>query len=552
MNFHRLRQEKQVDLTTKEVSRPLWDAESKALKVLLQHPYLDPTWIGEYLGAPVRANKALSLLRARGYAERWTFTRERTALRSVWAITPEGVSALAQQLGVKTSELVRAYAYRRGRMTWVVLNLERVTMIRRFIKILEGYNPSDTGPRMSVALAPIHAAVSPVWRWQVTLWQEEIQVEGKQGNSIRLVEFHGEVTLKHCDNERYLCVFIEYDNPNVPVQAQRARFVRWLKAENARRVFDAEGNLLMPALVVVAHNAYRRSDYIELFRQIATGNRLALPGIYIAVETDVDRAAGNPAQRMWHQVGVGEGRMLLEDERGWAKELVHARSRATVARVQTQAPVLIVPASEGNPTGVAADDLAALNLAVRFTDHRLIRLLGAHPLLSAQETAVLLQCDRAQISAGLKKLVAMGLIESTSAPSPDALMEAAEIAIDARKFKRKMETRYYVTTERGERYLAAIDGFGEALERYRKAKLWSPDQTNRLVRQWSHTRLGNILFAKLAQAIQSRNLQLEWLSETESRLYFSISGKQYVFDKRKQHHAITENSTTCSLTSRSR
>lgn len=529
MNFHRLRKEKQVDGATKERSRPLWAAEIKVLKVLLQHPYLDPSWMGEYLGAPVRVNKALSLLRARGYAERWTFTREQTALRSIWAITPEGVSALAQQLGEKTSELVRAYAYRRGRMTWLVLNLERVTMIRRFVKILEGYNQLDTGPRKSVALAPIDAPVSPVWRWQVIAWQEEIQIEGKQGNSTRLVEFHCEVTLKHCDDEHYLRIFIEYDNPNVPAQAQRARFVRWLMAENARRVFDAGGNLLMPALVVIAPNAYRQSDYIELFRGIATGNRLALPGTYIALEADVDTVGGNPAERIWHNVNAGEKRMLLEDERGWVKELDHPRSRTTVTRVKAQAQVLIVPASESKNTGVAADDLAALNLAIRFTDHKLIRLIAGHPLLSEQEMAILLRCDRAQISAGLKKLVAMDLIESTSAPSPDALLEVAEIAMDARKFKRKMETRYYVTTERGEGYLAATDGFGEALERYRKAKLWSPEQTQRLVRQWSHTRLGNILFAKLALAMQARNLELEWFSETESRLYFSINGKQYAF-----------------------
>jgi len=529
MNSHHLRKEKQVDVAAKERSRPLWAAETKLLEVLLQHPYLDPSWMGEYLGAPVRVNKALSLLRARGYAERWTFTREQTALRSIWAITPEGVSALAQQLGEKTSELVRAYAYRRGRMTWLVLNLERVTMIRRFVKILEGYNPFDTGPRKSVALAPIDAPVSPVWRWQVIAWREEIQIEGKQGNSTRLVEFHCEVTLKHCDDELYLRILIECDNPNVPVQAQRARFVRWLKAENARRVIDANGNLLMPALVVIAHNAYRRGEYIELFRQIAIGNRLALPGIYVAAETDVDTVGGNPAQRIWHNVNAGERRMLLQDERGWTKDFDHPRSRVIVMRVQAQAPVLVVPISESKNTGVAADDLAALNLAIRFTDHMLIRLIAAHPLLSEQEMAVLLECDRAQISVGLKKLVSMDLIESTSAPSPDALLEVAEIAMDARKFKRKLETRYYVTTEIGERYLAAIDGFGAALARYRQAKLWSPEQTQRLIRQWSHTRLGNILFIKLAQAIHARNLEMEWLSETESRLYFTLNGKQYAF-----------------------
>src|SRR5581483_8247741 len=107
-----------------------------------------------------------------------------------------------------------------------------------------------------------------------------------------------------------------------------------------------------------------------------------------------------------------EGLMLLADERGWTKGLAHSSSRATVIRVQSQVPVLVVPPTDGRTVGIAADDLAALNLSIRSTDHRLIRLIAAHPLLSEQEMAILMRCDRAQISAGLKKLVAMNLIES--------------------------------------------------------------------------------------------------------------------------------------------
>lgn len=520
---------KQVHPATKEISRPLWQVEEKVLKVLLAHPYLDPSWVAEYLGAPVRVNKALSLLHARGYAQRWMFTREQTALRSVWAITPEGVSALARRQGVQEAELIGTYCYRRGRMTWLLLNLERVTQVRRLMKILEGLNPPNTGPRNALALVPIAMSRSPAWKWQIVSWHEEIQVEGKQGKFTPPVAFHGGVVLRHCENGRQLRFFIEYDNPNVPVQAQRDRFVRWLMAQQQAHSFDAEGNLLMPAIAIVAQNEYRLSDYVEVFRQIALRYRLSLPGIYLAVETAVDAARGNPAQHIWYNVNAGERRMFLEEERGCAAEFDSQRWQPIVTRVKVKTPILITPASDGETIGVAVDDLASLNLAIKFTDQRLIRLIAAHPLLSEQEMATLVQCDRAQIARSLGKLAGLGFIEKMFAPSPDVMMEAAGIEMDARKFKRKMEIRYYVTTERGERYMAAIDGFGAALARYRQVKLWSPDQTKRLIRHWSHTRLGNILFVKLAQAIQERDLELEWFSEAESRLYFTVNGKRHAF-----------------------
>lgn len=523
-------QQKQFErVKTIKGARSLWHVEENVLQVLLEHPYLDPTWIGEYLGAPVRVNKALSLLRARGYAERWTFTREQTALRSVWAITPEGVCALAEQRGIENAALERAFTYRRGRIVWLALNLERVTQVRRFVKLLEGLNPSNAGPRQSLAVAAVAAPLSPLWKWQIVAWQEEVQVESKPGKFTASIPFHGQVMLKQCEGERFVRCFIEYDNPNVPVPGQRERFARWLRAQRAQNTFDREGNLLTPALVVIAHDAYRLNEYIELFRRLALRYRFALPGIYLAAETEVDAARADPAQRIWYSIGVGARRTLLEDESGWTVELENPRWRPIVARVQGQTPILITPARQDRTRGVTLQEMAALNLALRLTDHKLMRWIAAHPLLSEQELAVLMPCDRAQVSKGLKKLVTLDLIEKKSAPSPDALREIAETMMDTRTLKHKMKTRYWVTTERGERYLAAIDGFGAALVQYRRAKLWSPEQTERLVRQWSHTRLSNLLFVKLAQASQSRGLELEWFSEAESRFYFSVNGERQAF-----------------------
>src|ERR1700687_2306191 len=94
-------------------SESMWLGERKVLAALLEHPYADPFWLGEYLGSHAYTTAALQSLKRRGYAQGFQFTREDLALKRVWTITSEGVQALAQLRGMQKLVLARTHAYNR-------------------------------------------------------------------------------------------------------------------------------------------------------------------------------------------------------------------------------------------------------------------------------------------------------------------------------------------------------------------------------------------------------------------------------------------------------
>lgn len=507
----------------------MWLGERKVLSALLEHPYADPFWLGEYLGSRTYTTTALQSLKRRGYVHGFQFSRDDLALKRVWTITQEGVNALAQLRGVPKKLLAREYAFQRGRLAWMVLAMGRVTPLRWWMKTLEGFNPPHVGRRNVLALKPLARVPAPLWKWQVVAWNEEIEVEGKVGKYVQRVGFTGGVSLSHRETGRWLRLLIHIDDPNVEVSAQREHFTRWLMLQKDSRYFDNEGNSVLPMLAVIAQNDYRLNDYVTMFRQIALRYHLILPSIYMALDETVKAARGDPTQPIWYNINAGENRILLADERGLAGDISEHSWHSILARVKRNDAVIVAPASACKPPGVQLDELAATALTLNDTDHKLVRLVAAHPLLSAKELEQLTNLYQSQIATSLQRLSKLGLVERSTVPAFEVLTESAEIESDKRKLQRKREIKYYVTTELGERYLAAVDGFGTALARYRQVKLWSPEQTKRLVRQWSHTRLGNMLFVKLTCAVRTRGWELEWLSETESRLYFSLNGKRHVF-----------------------
>lgn len=510
-------------------SASMWLGERKVLSALLEHPYADPFWLGEYLGSRSYTTTALQSLKRHGYAHGFQFSRDNLALKRAWTVTQEGVNALAQLHGVPNKLLTRKYAFQRGRLAWIVLAMERVTSLRWWMKNLEGFNPPNVGRRNVLALKPLALVQSPIWKWQVVEWNEELEIEGRVGKYVQGVGFTGGAILSRCEDGRWLRLLIHIDNANVPLRAHREHFTRWLMLQKDSRYLDNEGNLILPALAVIAQNDYRLNDYVTMFRQIALRYHLILPSIYLALDGTIRAVRGNPTQPIWYNINAGENRTLLADERGFAGEISEHSWHPILAHTKRKDAVILAPVSACESLGIQLDEIAATALTLNNTDNKLVRLGTAHPLLSAKELGQLTDLYQSQIATSLQRLCKLGLVERNTVPAFADLTEAAEIETDKRKLQRKRETKYYITTERGERYLAAVDGFGTALARYRRIKLWSPEQTKRLVRQWSHTRLGNMLFVKLASAMRTRGWELEWLSETESRLYFSLNGKRHAF-----------------------
>ncbi len=503
----------------------MWLGEQKVLSALLEHPYADPYWLGEYLGSRSYTTRALQSLKRRGYAQGVAFSRDAIALKRVWTIAPVGVKALAKLRVVPFKTLAHANSYRRGRMAWLILAMERVTRLRWWMKTLEGFNPPNVGRRNALALKPLTLSFAPMWKWQIVSWQEEIFVRARN----QRVGFTGAATLCQIENRRWLTLYIHVDDVNVPIDAPRAKFTRWMRAQQECAAFDTEGNLILSPLAVLAQDAYRLNEYATLFRAIALDQHLIVPNVYLALDENIKATLGNPAQPIWYNVNSGEKKMLLADERGLEGELPTSPWHSISPRVKHGKDPLVAPASVVEPNGVALDELAVTALTLSDTDYRLVRLIAAHPLVSAQDMTHLTNRYPSQIATALVRLDKLGLVERIMIPAHETLMESAEVEADNRKRKRKRETGFYIVVERGERYLAAVDGFATALALYRQVKMWSPEQTQRRVREWTHTRLANLLFVKLTRAAHARGFELEWVPENESRLYFSLNGERRAF-----------------------
>lgn len=504
----------------------MWLGEQKVLSALVEHPYADPFWLGEYLGSRSYTTRILQTLKTRGYAQGFSLSRDATALKRVWTITRGGVKALAKLRGVPFTNLAREFSYRRGRMAWIVLAMERVTRLRWWMKALEGFNSLDVGRRNALALKPLTRSSAPMWKWQVVAWDEEIELRGRVGKSALRVGFTGGAVLWNRERGRWLRLLIQIDNANVPVSAFREKFLRWLSFQKDPQSFDADGNLVMPSLAILAHDDYRLNEYATMLGEIGMRHHLMLPQIYLALDENINATRGNPSEPIWYNLNTLTNGILLGDERGLG-EIQESSWRPICPRVKQQNKTLVAPASES--VGIHLDELAVTALTLSDTDDNLTRLIAAHPLLCAQEIELLTNRYPSQIATSVKRLVKFGLVESNTIPASEFLTDAAEIETDKRKLQRKREIKYYIIAERGERYLTASDGFGTALARYRQVKLWSSEQTQRRVREWTHTRLGNMLFVKLTRAAHARGWELEWLSESESRLYFSVNGKRHAF-----------------------
>lgn len=502
-------------------------AESKVLQALLEHPYADPYWLGEYLGSQAYTTRILQTLKQRGYAQGFSLSRDDLKLKRVWTITRQGVKQLAKLRGVTYKAFASEYVYRRGRIAWLILVMERVTRLRWWMKTLEGFNSSGVGRRNALALKPFPLASVPMWKWEIAAWEEEIQVVARVGNGDRRVQFTGVARLCHRENGRWLTIHIHLDDANIPVAAYRNKFSHWFRAQRESRAFDSEGNLILAPLAIVAQDAYRLNEYATMLGEIALRHRLFLPNIYLALDADLKATRGNPAQPIWRNLNTGANKIFLADERGFAGERPAVSWRPICPPARRRNDAVIAPSSAVAPLGNTLDALAVIALTLSDTEHKLVRLIAAHPLLSAQEMTHLTNRYPSQIAAGIARLFKFGMVERKTIPAHETLTESAEVETDKRKLQRKRETKFRIVTEYGERYLAAVDGFATALAGYCQVKNWSREQTERRVREWTHTRLGNMLFVRMALAAHARGWELEWLSESASRLYFSVNGKRY-------------------------
>jgi hypothetical protein len=153
-------------------------------------------------------------------------------------------------------------------------------------------------------------------------------------------------------------------------------------------------------------------------------------------------------------------------------------------------------------TREGATSLAQIALNLQPLEKRILDEIAAHPLLTRDEIALLLQATRRRVQPGLTKMTALKLIE----------------AHDER----------YLIAPKGQKYLALAAGFGNAVQRYARARGWGKGFGS-LMRHWVHTQEENKFFLHLAEIAQDHGHTLTWLSELESRLYYEAGQRRHSF-----------------------
>jgi hypothetical protein len=146
--------------------------------------------------------------------------------------------------------------------------------------------------------------------------------------------------------------------------------------------------------------------------------------------------------------------------------------------------------------------LAQIALNLLPLEKRILDEIAAHPLLTRDEIALLLQATRRRVQPGLAKMTTLKLIE----------------AHDGRN----------LIAPKGQKYLALAAGFGNAVQRYARARGWGKGFGS-LMRHWEHTQEENKFFLHLAEVAQERDHTLTWLSELESRLYYEAGQRRHSF-----------------------
>jgi hypothetical protein len=286
---------------------------------------------------------------------------------------------------------------------------------------------------------------------------------------------------------------------------------------------------------VIAQDEFRLQDYYSILRSVALARGLPMPRAYLSTVWEVVRARNDVTQPIWYSTISGRRTLLLFDTDGVAlpmpSEIPWQRIEMTKSSATTQA-IAIPTLSRANPSdhskqgdketrnpkGIAS--FAELVLVLKPFDKLVLDEIANHPLLTAEETASVMRLARWRVQATLRRLTELKLVEPYSPPDKPAHKFPRQRAKDS--------SYRYLPAQDGLAYLAMIAGFGTNVKRYAYARGWA-NGFEGLVRHWEHTRAENGFFLRLARIARERKHWLDWLSELESRMYYSAGKRWHSF-----------------------
>lgn len=425
--------------------------------------------------------------------------------RMAYFATGLGIDRAAARRGMTRDAFVKAYMATRARNNWLVIKWDRVSMVRSVLLNIQDSLVS-AGNRL------VEADVEVVRRFP---WPKgKSTVLHQDGAGIVVVR-----------GGRWFSFCVMYDVGQVPVAAMRSRFNSLMLVYKRLLRQRRYGETDFPVLVIVASSESRRNDYAHVLTSMARIEKLSLPDIFLCTESDLKQDdARAHSDSPWYSLSEGRRTPLFAGVIGnstpqpgkaqWQRYPKSRRSESSICPHRL---------ARGIPPDPTWDGFASLSRSLTATQKLVLDAVAAHPLLTANQIAALLDLGVRAVFQAVEDLSVWTLIEKESSPKalPRSKGAVGSNTIDLSSSARGER---YILTFLGIRFLALRSGYGQSVRQYSHARGWHRGFST-LVRYWDHTALANEVMISLVRAARRRGDDFVWDGELESRLFYKATDK---------------------------
>lgn len=431
-----------------------------------------------------------------GWVYRHPFYDE-TKCATVWvyALTEHGLQFLLKREPMPLPDYLQKYNYSISRLRWLALVLERVYYSRQVLYDLQRSNDG----------------------WRIIRWNSETEVRYTLRNGARRLFFHCTANFENEKANRWLRIAIEWDTGEIPIEAQEGQWQNFLRANHECDL--AYGNdSHFPILFYVAQDWKRLIQFERLLWKISDKTQWYIPEVWMTYRARLAQADASPSE-------IGVWLSPTMNERTWVAQPLNryegvAREPARFWRPRPWRmsfhgkQVELRPLDESTMPNCKLLDLARLALSLNSLEKKLIRHIGSHPMLTANELATVLESTPSKVWQGLGRLTRWKLIKAHRSHefSP--------------QLRRRDMVKVYTLTDLGVGYLASAAGFGVTPKRFAAAKGWE-DGFGAQIYHAEHTRIGNAFFIQLLQYAREQHANVTWFSEQEARLFFNLENNTW-------------------------
>lgn len=495
-------------------------ARDDILRALCEHPFLTRRHLEIYLGFPERTVRhGLRELQMRKLVWRANARRPWMHARCLYAPTSSGIQAIAQKIDSPLVMNELRVGLTPARLDRLVLSMERVFQMHTIFLWLMSNQKSEAH------------------RWRAIRWDVEVSKLFSVKGRGAWIPFHGAAIMQkgqHSDSEqaaseksnaqdaRWAFVVVEFDLSHVAVERDAERLQQFVASQDDPRYWGKDKEPRFPILLIIAQDELRLQDYYNVLRSAALARQLPMPRAYLTTIRQVLTLRNDNALPIWYSTITGRRTALLFDTEGMTGPLPEQTMWSKLPLSQpgvgtsnaknnavTLAPHPYGSVGDGSELAQAGDGtigksqtLAQISLELQPLEKRMLDEIAAHPLLTRSALTVLLKASLRRVQPGLAKLTVLKLVEQHGDK--------------------------YLVAVKGQQYLAVTAGFGNAVQRYARARGWGKG-FEVLMRHAEHTEQENKFFLHLAKIALTRKHRFTWLSELESRLYYEAGNRRHSF-----------------------